>query len=425
MSRRNIRDVGTVKARRNAMCVLERHEVNEMDNLALILAFCGEYLDGPDVQEDLLVSAMLCAARAEELRADIHTILEPVERRYLRFTTASIQSTFSVNFRFRQENMVRLMRCLRVPAEFMLDNGSWVNGQEGLLIMLHMLAYPARLIDKEEMFGWELSRLSRINKRMKILVYVQFKQLLKNNWAWHVPHLRSSKRAWQQKKLSLHPQVPLNPRTAEVCQAYDGFRVTVSRPQSVGNPGAVLDIQAEVYSGYTKTHNFLYLTATNAFGLVTFLDGPHLGRGTDRTAFRDSNIRARYEAGLEAAGANPADLCAIGDKIFVDRVPCFLALRMNPTAQELAYERIESKLRTSVENVHSKVVENWKGLRMKSNMKIGLGHVSVDVHVAFILTNALTLLQGSQVHTYFADSVNDPGGLEMPTAESYFGAPPL
>jgi hypothetical protein len=119
---------------------------------------------------------------------------------------------------------------------------------------------------------------------------------------------------------------------------------------------------------------------------------------------------------------DPASLAAIGDKIFVDRLPCFLALRSRPTAAEVAYERIESKLRTAVENVHSKVVENWKGLRMKSNMKIGLGHVSIDVHVAFILTNALTLLQGSQVHAYFSDAANDPGGLTMPTLESYFGA---
>lgn len=126
--------------------------------------------------------------------------------------------------------MTRLMRCLDIPAEFRLDNGSWVNGQEGLLICLHFLAFPSRLIDKEEMFGWEMSRLSRINKYMKCHIYTRQSHLLRDHWAWHIPHLQASKRTWQRKKLALHPGVPLNPRTANVCQTYDGFRVNVCRP---------------------------------------------------------------------------------------------------------------------------------------------------------------------------------------------------
>ena len=48
---------------------------------------------------------------------------------------------------------------------------------------------------------------------------------------WHAPYLDNLKRAIQQKKISLHPQGLLNPRTRDVCQDYDGFRISICRPQ--------------------------------------------------------------------------------------------------------------------------------------------------------------------------------------------------
>ncbi|KAJ1428280.1 hypothetical protein B484DRAFT_301948, partial [Ochromonadaceae sp. CCMP2298] len=74
-------------------------------------------------------------------------------------------------FIFRLEDMIRLMHCLRIPAYFRLDNGSVVNGQEGMMVMLRLLAYPLRLIDIEDFFGWELTRLCRIKNWMLDFVY--------------------------------------------------------------------------------------------------------------------------------------------------------------------------------------------------------------------------------------------------------------
>jgi hypothetical protein len=44
------------------------------------------------------------------------------------------------------------MRCLGIPAEFRLENGSWVNGQEGLLILLSFFASLNRQIYEEDFF---------------------------------------------------------------------------------------------------------------------------------------------------------------------------------------------------------------------------------------------------------------------------------
>ena len=216
----------------------------------------------------------------------------------------------------------------------------------------------------------------------------------------------------------------LNPRTANVCMAFDGFRVNVCRPQAIHTEdGFELDIQAEVYSGHTKLHNFLFLTMVNAFGLIVFVSGPHLGKGTDRTAFRDSNIKGLYEASLQDANIPLNELPGIGDRIFINRLPSMLALkRYNDVVleEEQEFEEIDSKLRTSVENVHCKICENWKYITYQHQLKIGLGHVAIDIVVAMLLTNALTLVQGSQVHGYFTKSLDSPAELTMPAIEDYF-----
>jgi hypothetical protein len=213
-------------------------------------------------------------------------LTEPVERKYLRFGSACLADNFTSNFRFRQEHMIRLARCLRIPPELKLDNGAWVNGQEGLLILLRFLAYPTRLLDLEQFFGWELSRLSRIFTYMKRFVYQQHRHRLEDHWAWTVPNLLpQSLEAVRAKKLALHPTRQLDPRTANVALHFDGFRVAVCRPQAQrlqevdGGEVVHLDIQAQVYSNYTKVHNLLFLVAVSAHGLIVFFDGPHLGKG--------------------------------------------------------------------------------------------------------------------------------------------------
>ncbi len=89
----------------------------------------------------------------------------PIEHKYLSFENAN-PDTFTTFYRFHQDEMPRLLRTLAIPTEFRLDNGSWVNGQEALMVTLRLLAYPLRYLDVEEAFGWETSRLG-VEKRKK------------------------------------------------------------------------------------------------------------------------------------------------------------------------------------------------------------------------------------------------------------------
>ena len=66
--------------------------------------------------------------------------------------------------------------------------------------------------------------------------------------------------------------------------------------------------------------------------------------------------------------------------------------------------------------------EDRQALSFSDGLKIQLSKVSKWVEVGMILTNALTLLYGSQQHEFFQDPAN-PLGLRMPTIEDYFGLP--
>lgn len=162
--RRNVRDIGNVKKRKCGKYAAD--SLQEKNCIAMLEIFFIFYYLEEDfyVSEDYFYAVALFASQIEDIGRDINCITQPIERRYLRFLDPTLQDNFTINFRFRVKHMTRLMTCLRIPAEFQLDNGSWVNGQEGLLIMLKLHAYPTRLTELEQFFGWEYSRISRIYK---------------------------------------------------------------------------------------------------------------------------------------------------------------------------------------------------------------------------------------------------------------------
>ena len=161
------------------------------------------------------------------------------------------------------------------------------------------------------------------------------------------------------------------------------------------------------------------MVVVNAFGLIVYFDGPHLGRGTDRTAFCDSQLRSRFRASLRDHLPQQAhQLSLLGDAIFVNFPPHILSL---PAHFHYEFDQIDSNVRTCVEWCIGKLTQNWKFVDYQNAMKIMLFPVARDVVVAAILTNCLSLLQGNQTHLYFQDSVNNPYLLDMPTIEDYFG----
>lgn len=111
-----------------------------------------------------------------------------------------------------------------------------------------------------------------------------------------------------------------------------------------------------------------------------FFDGPHLGRGTDRSAFQDSNIRTKFENALLDAQKELASYSLLGDKIFRPAPPCFKSLATDPATVEQQRERVvDVKGRGSVEWTFGLITENWKFITYAHHLKIELSAVSRDI----------------------------------------------
>ena len=291
MTRLRVRQIGSVKKRHlGKYCahVLDEEQAYNMSLICIILARRARHKNNLRSARRYLLCAVVAALKLEKIGRDLQYLTQPVERKYLTFETANT-NTFTTFFRFPLEYMPRLLRCLRIPTYFTLDNGSVVNGQEGLLVMLRLLAYPLRLIDTEEFFGWEMTRLSRINNFMINFVYKNHKHRIQNYLHWHVRYIKQCRTAMQNFKRSISLTGTLAHRTRNVSWIIDGFRCSVSRPsqsQSQGQqqqhgPLPNVDIQCLVYNKWKKVHNILFQNVTTPYGLIADFAGPVVGKYND------------------------------------------------------------------------------------------------------------------------------------------------
>ena len=139
MTRLRVRENGTVKKRRDskhAKDVLDEAQAFFKLKILTMMALCAQMQDmDPTLY---LVCALINGVIIEDIQRDRRSLTVPVERKYLTFQNAN-PDTFTTFYRFHQHEMPRLLRSLAIPAEFRLDNGSWVNGQEALMVMLALM----------------------------------------------------------------------------------------------------------------------------------------------------------------------------------------------------------------------------------------------------------------------------------------------
>ena len=171
---------GTVKKRRDSRTSKDVLDEAQARHKLKILAIMALFAQQQDVDPTpYMVCALVNGLIIEDIQRDRNSLTAPIERKYLNFENAN-PDTFRTFYRFHQDEMPRLLRSLAIPAEFRLDNGSWVNGQEALMVMLRLLAYPLRYLDVEEAFGWETSRLCRIKVMMIKWVYSNHKHRVRD-----------------------------------------------------------------------------------------------------------------------------------------------------------------------------------------------------------------------------------------------------
>lgn len=106
-------------------------------------------------------------------------------------------------------------------------------------------------------------------------------------------------------------------------------------------------------------------------------------------------------------------MCVYGDPAYPLRIHLqapFRQAHLTPLME--AYNTAMSTVRTSVEWIFGDIINSFKFLDYKKNLKIGLSTVGKMYVVCAVLRNAITCLYGNQTSEYFE--------LEPPTLEEYF-----
>lgn len=135
------------------------------------------------------------------------------------------------------------------------------------------------------------------------------------------------------------------------------------------------------------------------------------GRKHDAGMLADSNLLANLQAFAFSRVGDP--LCIYGDPAYPLRVHLHAPFRNALlTPQMEAYNSSMSSVRSSVEWLFGDIVNYFKFIDFKKNLKIGLSSVGKMYIVCALLRNALTCLYGNTTSEFF--------GFDPPTLQQYF-----
>ncbi len=160
-------------------------------------------------------------------------------------------------FRFKKEDMGRLLNALQIPDKVICPNGTIADGMEALCIMLRRMAYPCRLGDIVPLFGRSAPEHSLITSEVIEHISNRFGNLLSSlDQPWLTPaRLQSYADAVYAKSMALNN-----------CWGFiDGTLRPVCRP---------IEGQRVMYSGHKRVHGLKFQAVSAADGMIAHLYGP-------------------------------------------------------------------------------------------------------------------------------------------------------
>ena len=125
----------------------------------------------------------------------------------------------------------------------------------------------------------------------------------------------------------------------------------------------------------------------------------------------ESNLLQNLE--IHAFSPTGEPMCLYGDPAYPLRLQLQAPFReLQLTPEMVAYNKSMSSVRVSVEWIFGDIVNYFKFIDFKKNLKIGLSQVGKMYIVAAVLRNALTCLYGNETSQFFE--------LDPPTLQEYF-----
>ena len=125
----------------------------------------------------------------------------------------------------------------------------------------------------------------------------------------------------------------------------------------------------------------------------------------------ESNLLQNLENHAFSPTGEP--MCLYGDPAYPLRLQLQVPFRQRQLTPEMvAYNKSMSSVRVSVKWIFGDIVNYFKFMDFKKNLKVGLSQVGKMYIVAAVLRNALTCLYGNETSQFFE--------VDPPTLQEYF-----
>lgn len=287
------------------------------------------------------------------------------------------------NFRFKKNDIYLLKDLFGIPEDVICYNRSNIDGLEALCIFLKRYAYPIRYGDMVQFFGRSVPEMCMVSYNILNHIHHNFQRLLVGfNHPWMSPvSLEEYAECVHAKGAAL-----------DFCWGFiDGTVRPVCRPSQN---------QRMLYNGHKRVHAIKFQSVVAPNGLVTNMFGPVEGRRHDSAMLAQSGLLPQLQQ--HSCAPNGRILCVYGDPAYPLRRHLQAPFRgPNLTPQQDEFNKSMSEVRTSVEWVFGDIINYFKFLDFKKNLKVCLSSVGKMYLTCALMQNCRTCLYGNQVSQFF------------------------
>ena len=299
-----------------------------------------------------------------------------------------------VEFRFKKNDIYDLVNIMLIP-EIVTYNRLTVDPVEGMCILLKRFAYPCRYSDMVPRFARPVPELCIITNHVMDLIY--------NQWSFLLSDFEGRNSLSPQNLTKYAAAIYAKGAPLTNCWGFiDGTVRPISRPSNN---------QRALYNGHKRVHAIKFQSVATPDGLVSLLAGPYEGKRHDSGMLRESGLLPL----LEQYSVSPAGeiMCIYGDPAYPLRPHLQAPFKgANLTGDQQLWNSRMSSVRVSVEWLFGDIVNFFKFVDFKKNLKVQLSAVGKIYLVCTLLTNARNCLYGNTTSKYF--------GLEPPLLAQYF-----
>ena len=336
-------------------------------------------------------------------------------------------TTARQTFRFHASSLRILVDQLRFR-NTRLDNGSFVEAEELLLVLLARLACTSTNHNLALSLNVDPSRLSRVFKAALSYVHRNFAfPLLRGRDVYkYAAHMFDDWKGHCFRKMNA-VELAVPEYFQDTTLLLDTFLIRIARPRTtVGGyryrsrrvqQGLPRDQQRQWWGFYRKMHACKLQSIVSPDLMFLSLRGTFVSKRHNITVLRLSGDAVQFARASQTLGGRSIHTIA-ADKGYTNcmALPVTGMYKKPMTRQQRIDNSIVATVRVAVEWAHQKLHNNWRYIDLSNAMKINSIQLDKIILVMGFFTNVHTCLYGSEGCVYFSTSENP---LHPPALDEY------